>query len=92
MIAAPLSGHQASKLPLVHLQGAPQGHISAPTEVPPHHEAVLQVWEDQPIIEREKETPPQEANPPQDPQELSHLGPNLLYVVRPAQTLIHPYP
>ena len=50
MIAAPLSGHQAGKLPLVHLKGAPQDFVSACMEIPPHHEAVLKVWEDQPII------------------------------------------
>ena len=48
MAAPPFSGHQAGKFTLVHLKGAPQGQVPTCLKIPPHHEAVLQVWEARP--------------------------------------------
>ena len=51
MVPSTLASNQASKPLLVPQQGAPKGVIPRTLEVPPHHEAVLEVGKDQPIIE-----------------------------------------
>ena len=50
MAPTPLACNQLSKPLLVSQQGACQGHISAALEIPPHHEAILQVREDKPVV------------------------------------------
>ena len=50
MVPAPLASNQASKPLLVPQEGVPQGDIACPLEVPPYHEAVLEVGQDQAII------------------------------------------
>ena len=51
MVTTNPSSHQASKPLLIPKQGARKCHIPTALKVPPHQEAVLQVWEDQPIVE-----------------------------------------
>ena len=51
MVPAPPVPNQSRKALLVPQEGTPQGHVPALPKVPPHHKAVLQVWENQSIIE-----------------------------------------
>jgi hypothetical protein len=54
MIPALIPSYQPHK-PLLKLQkGLPIGQTPARFEVPLHHQAILKVWEDHIIIEREK--------------------------------------
>ena len=50
MVTSTPAGNQAGKPLLVPQQGAPKGVIPRTLEVPPHHEAILEVGKDQPII------------------------------------------
>ena len=54
MIPAPLTRYQPHKPLLKFQKGLPKGQIPARFKVPPHHQAILKVWEDHTIIEGEK--------------------------------------
>ena len=51
MIPPRLPRHQAGKPLLIPEEGTTQGHIPPTLKVPPHHQTILKVWENQPIIE-----------------------------------------
>ena len=51
MIPAPPPSHQTREPFLVPEENPPQGPIPPSLKVPPHHQAVLKVWKDKPIIE-----------------------------------------
>ena len=51
MVPPPFTSNQASEPLLVPQEGGPQGFITRPLEVPPNHEAILEVGEDETIIE-----------------------------------------
>ena len=84
MVAASPPSHQAGQPLLIAQEGPSYDHIPVSHKVPPHQQTVLQVWQNQTIIEREKETSIQDSTgPPQYPQKLRHLPLNPSYVARP---------
>ena len=54
MVHTPSPSHQPCKALLVPEQSLPKGDIPPTLKVPPDHKAVLQVWEDQAIVQREE--------------------------------------
>ena len=84
MVHTPSPSHQPCKALLVPEQSLPKGDIPPTLKVPPDHEAVLQMWEDQAIVEREESPPTQYCpSPTQYPQELPNLSLNLPNMTRP---------
>ena len=51
MIPPSPTRHQTSKALLTPKEGTTQGHIPPALKVPPHHQTVLKMWENQSIIE-----------------------------------------
>ena len=74
MVQAMPTSHQPSKPLLVSQQCIPQAHISAALEVTPHHQAVLKVRENQPIVQCQKGPPTKDrGGPPQNSLYLTEL-------------------
>ena len=51
MTPTPTASHKPRNALLVPQQGPPQGQVPPLLEIPPHHQAILEVREDQTIIE-----------------------------------------
>ena len=58
MVQATPAIYQTGKPFLIPEQRPTKGHIPTTLKIPPHHQTILQVWEDQPIIQRQKGLPP----------------------------------
>ena len=69
MVPPLFASNQASKPLLVPDQGTPQCQVPPLLKVPPHHQAILQVRENKPIVEQKKAPAIQDsARPTKYPQ------------------------